>query len=435
MPEARAAKQTWATPRVYYGWVIAGVLAVTETISFGVLFYAFSALLVPMERELGWSKATLNGGFSLAILVSGLAAVPVGRLVDRRGPRAPMTLGSLTGVVLVLAWARVSSVGGYFLIWTGIGLAMALTLYEPAFTTVAVWFRRLRMRALLVVTTVAGFASTIFLPLTTWLTDERGWRAALVVLAVILAVGTVPLHALLLRRRPADLGLHPDGDPPPPDPLPGGVAAPAAPGATLRQALRDPGFWRLGIAFWLATLVSIALGVHLIPLLVERGESPAFAAAAVGAIGAAQVLARVAVAALGDRVSLAVASAIVFALQGVATLLLLIPDHRSAIVVGVLLLGAGRGATTLIRADIVAARYGAAHYGAIGGALTLLLVGARAAAPVGIGALAMGMGGYNPVLWALGGAAALSALLIAGLPEANPSQWGAAREQRVGRPA
>jgi MFS family permease len=81
--------------KLYYGWVVVGTLATTETISWGILYYAFAAFLVPMQQELGWSTAALTGAYSLALLVSGLAAVPVGRWVDRHGPRLLMTLGSI----------------------------------------------------------------------------------------------------------------------------------------------------------------------------------------------------------------------------------------------------------------------------------------------------------------------------------------------------
>ena len=78
---------TAARRGLYYGWVVVGTLATTETISWGILYYAFAAFLVPMQQELGWSTATLTGAYSLALLVSGLAAIPVGRWVDRHGPR------------------------------------------------------------------------------------------------------------------------------------------------------------------------------------------------------------------------------------------------------------------------------------------------------------------------------------------------------------
>jgi MFS family permease len=186
---ALAAKiDRWRRP--YYGWVIAGTLAVTETVSWGVLYYAFSVFLVPMQRDLGWSAATLTGAYSLALLVSGLAAPFVGRWLDTRGPRALMTAGSVLGTLLVVAWSRVDSLLGYYLIWAGIGLALSTTLYEPAFAAVTAWFDRDRARAVLAITLLAGFASTIFLPLSGWLVAELAWRRALLVLAGVLAALT-----------------------------------------------------------------------------------------------------------------------------------------------------------------------------------------------------------------------------------------------------
>src|SRR3954465_5846909 len=99
----------WLGSRIYYGWVVVATLAVTETASWGILYYVFSVFLVPMRAELGWSEATLPGAYSLALLVSGIAAPAVGRWIDRRGPRWLMTSGSLLGVAMVLAWARIGN--------------------------------------------------------------------------------------------------------------------------------------------------------------------------------------------------------------------------------------------------------------------------------------------------------------------------------------
>src|SRR5690606_14971482 len=111
----------------------------------------------------------------------------------------------------LLAWSYVDTAFTYYLVWAALGLAQAAVLYDPAFAAVAVWFRRRRGLALTVLTFVAGFASVIFIPLAGQLLEAHGWRVAVRWLSAILAVGTIPLHALVLRRRPDDLGLQPDG--------------------------------------------------------------------------------------------------------------------------------------------------------------------------------------------------------------------------------
>ncbi len=399
--------------RIYYGWVIVATLSLTETVSWGVLFYVFSVFLVPMNAELGWSEATLTGAYSLALLVSGFAAPLVGRWIDRRGPRWLMTGGSLLGVALVLAWSQVGSLLAWYLIWAGMGLAMAATLYDPAFTAVTAWFERDRSKAFLLVTIAAGFASTIFLPLAAWLERTQGWQSALVTLAGVLFVFTVIPHALLLRRRPEDMGLHPDGTH-----LEGAIepwSSPSEPvGAELREALRDPTFWWLAGGFALGTFSTIAVGVYLIAFLVERGDGVGFAAFATGLIGAAQVAARILATALGQRVSQLTLTALVFAVQALAMAILLRWDANAGVLLAVLLLGMGRGVVTLMRPTLIADFYGRRNFGAINGALAFILNIARALAPVVAGVAFGVFGAYDPVFWMLGGVSLLAGLLILG---------------------
>src|SRR5688572_21861890 len=116
---------------VYYGWIIAATLAVTETISWGVLYYSFSVFLTSFEADLGASRTAITGAFSLALLCSGLIALPVGRWIDQHGARGVMTLGSILATILYVSLAWVQSLPALYLIWTGIGITMAMTLYEP----------------------------------------------------------------------------------------------------------------------------------------------------------------------------------------------------------------------------------------------------------------------------------------------------------------
>src|SRR5690606_5518533 len=110
----------------------------TEITSWGILYYAFSVFLTPIKNSQGWSVAEITGAYSLALLLSGVAAIPVGRWLDRHGPRVLMTIGSVAATALVVAWSRVDSLLGFYLVWAGIGLAMAAVLYEPAFQVVAI---------------------------------------------------------------------------------------------------------------------------------------------------------------------------------------------------------------------------------------------------------------------------------------------------------
>lgn len=403
----------------YYGWTITWTLALTETVSWGILFYAFSALLVPMQEEFGWSATAITGAYSLSMLVAGLAAPFVGRWLDRRGARGLMTAGSILGTALVLTWSRIDTLPGFYLLWIGIGLATAATLYEPAFTVLTQWFDRGRGKAMLIVTIAGGFASTIFLPLTGWLEQRYDWRTALVFLAVILGVTTIPSHGLLLRGKPEDLAIPIDGDDP--EQQAGEGRAPAKRSVRPAVAIHSAGFRWMSIAFFLQTLASIAIGVYMIAFLIERGDGATFAAAATGLIGAAQVAARIVTTLLERRVPLVTLTAVVFLLQAAALVLLLIWVSPAGVIASVILLGMGRGAITLIRPGLLADLYGRQHFGTINGAQTMIVAAARALAPVATGAAYTLADGYPPVIWGLAGITILSAAAMMKVPSHAPS--------------
>jgi hypothetical protein len=138
--------------RVFYGWWMVAGLGLTELVSWGVLVYAFPVFVVPMRASLGWSPAAITGAYTAGIAVSGLAAVPVGRWLQRHGARGLMTVGSLLGTAALAGWARTSCLACFYGWYALAGLAMAGILYEPAFAVTAAWFSRRRAQAVLVLT-------------------------------------------------------------------------------------------------------------------------------------------------------------------------------------------------------------------------------------------------------------------------------------------
>jgi MFS family permease len=359
-------------------------LALTETVSFGVLFYAFTVFVEPMRADLGWSTATISGAFSVGLVAAGLMAPLVGRWVDRHGTRGLMTLGSLAAAAGVAMWSQVASPIALYLVWLWLGIASAMVLYEPAFALIAVWFERRRSAALTLLTFVAGFASVIFIPLAALLVERLGWREALLVLAGLLLVVTVPPHAWLLRRSPADVGQEVDGGPPPGDTPPRRAPAPSMDAV---EAFATATFARLTFAFSVSMAVIMALGVHLVPLLTRRGLDPLEAAAAVGAIGLVALPGRLVFTPLGSVAPRGLVTAAIFATQALGVMALLLVDAAWGVWAFVALYGAGFGAITPARAALVAEAFGARAYGAIAGRMMLVGTAARAAAPLAFGAL------------------------------------------------
>ncbi|MFI6784667.1 MFS transporter [Micromonospora sp. NPDC050276] len=250
----------------HHGWRIVAALAVTSTVGYGTLYYAYAVLLAPMAATLGVSTTAVTGALTVSVLAGALAAIPVGRWLDHQGGRALMTTGSITATALLIAWSQVHTIGQLYMVMIGVGITGAMVLYEPAFAVVVAWFTPdRRATALLAVTIVAGFASTIFMPLTGLLTAHLGWRGALLALAAIHGAVTVPLHALTIRR-------------------PQSAATPTLAGPTrpehrqrravVRAAMRDSRFWILVATLIAHGAATSTMTVHLIGYLISRGTPP-----------------------------------------------------------------------------------------------------------------------------------------------------------------
>ena len=367
--------------------MIVAALSATETVTWGIIYYGFPVFLRPMEQELGASRVAVTAAFSIGLGTSALASISVGRWLDRRGPRALMTAGSCLATVLTLAWARVPSVTALYVVWFLMGLAMAATLYEPAFAVVVSWFSRGRDRALLTVTLVAGLASTIFMPIEAALLERVGWRSAVTILGVVLGVITIPVHALVLRQGRAAASADA-----------GDVTTPSL---TLGQAARTAVFWVLSIAFLVSNFATAAVTTHLIPFLVDRGYGPAVAAAAIGWTGAMQLPGRVLFVPISARLGSRTMVAAVFLAQALGIGQLPLLARVGTLVPFIVLQGAANGMATLARASSLAEIFGARNYGAISGAVALGANGARAVGPVGASLLLVVLGSYPAVFWAL----------------------------------
>jgi MFS family permease len=406
--------------RVFHGWRIVAAFAVTQTIGYGCLYYAFAVLLRPIAADLGTSTTAVTGALTTAILVAAGMAVPVGRWLDRHGGRALLTAGSVVGTLSLVAWSQVRAVWQLYAVFAALGAAMAMALYEPAIAVVVRWFDPARRaRAVLGVIVVAGLASTIFMPLTGLLEHHHGWRTTLLILATVYAAAAIPLHALVVRRPPAAALEH--------DP----AAVRRRRRGLVRAALRDGRFWCLAVAFVAHSAAMTGMTVHLVGFLTSRGHPATFAATVAGLLGVLSVTGRLLLTGAQRRMRLHAVVAAVFAVQAVAAFSLpLLGGSRLGAIVAVTGFGVGFGVASLATPGLLADRYGTIAYATIAGALAAPVTLAKATAPLGAAALADATGGYTPVLATIGGAGLVAAIGIitrAGTPP-PAAHHGAARE-------
>jgi len=384
--------------KLYYGWVIAGKLAITETISWGILYYAYSVFMTPMETEMGWTRAEVSGAFSLMLLVMGVMAYPVGAWVDKYGARALMSVGSVLASLLVIAWSQVQDLTMLYLIWGAIGVCGAAVLYDPAFAVVAVWFNRQRSLALAIITFAAGLASTIFVPTADFLLANYGWRDAIVILGVFMAVTTIIPHALVIRRNPESMGLLLDGGVIDSDDEKEKVV-PKIIHFTLDETLHTRFFWIMTLAFTFSYTAASAVRVHFIPYLIDVGIDATTAAYAAGAIGIMQVVGRVLYAPLDTRLSAKMMVIFFFTIQMFSYFVLFIGVSLGWIAVFVIVFGVAYGASTLLRPAIIADMFGTDYFGRILSVMMIPLTIAGTLAPYLAGVLYDVSGNYDGLLW------------------------------------
>lgn len=384
---------------------VLAALCVTQLTSWGILYYAYPVMLASVTEDTGWSTSTAFGAFSAGLLASAVAAPWVGRLIDRVGPRPVMSWGSVLAVLSLLGVAAAPGLVWFVLAWVVVGLAQAAVLYPPAFAALTQWYGPRRVTAITTLTLVGGLAGTVFAPITALLLRMLSWQQTLVVLAAVLAVVTIPLHALVLTlpwdRSGRRGGTGGDGVPVRSDYV--RTIAQSRPFLLLLGMLALTGFGLFG-----ATL-------NLIPFLTERGVGHELAAVVFGLVGVGQFAGRFAYPALSRRLEPPVRAAVVLGC-GAATLVVLaaFTGPLALVVAATLGAGAARGIYTLLQATSVSDRWGTRSFGSLNGIATVPTSAAMVAAPAGGAYLAEVVGGYTTAFYLLAGITVVGALLALG---------------------
>jgi uncharacterized membrane protein YqaE (UPF0057 family) len=348
-------------------------LGIGQCVNWGVLYYAFAVLVVPLQRELRVPTWIVTGAFSLALLMSAALAPRVGRWTDRGHGPFVMQAAGYAAAALMVTWVLLPGVPALlYAIWTGLGLCMAAALYEPAFVIVGRAHREpaARLRALALVTVFGGFASTVFLPFTALLV-ESGWRNAALCLAVILTFSTWITGRVVFR----DLRDAPHS---------------SAAGATYPQAARftDASFVLVAGVFTLATLASAALTTNLIPALGERGESPATAALIGGLMGAMQVPGRALLMSGRLAGSPRALLSVSLLLHGAGLAAIAFASSTTTLVAGASIFAVGAGLMTIVRPYVIQSVFGIERAGDLTGRVARTQQLARAAGPFVLALLA-----------------------------------------------
>jgi hypothetical protein len=357
------------------------LLSLGQIVSWAALYFSFTSFVLPMQRTLGWSKPLLMGAFTLGLAVWGVASIPVGVAIDRGHGRRVLAGGAALAGIGCLLWSQVSAPWMLYAVWCLLGVAMAMTLYEPAFVVVTRRFPTRYRDAITVLTLVGGFATTLSFPATAWLLNALGWRSTLVMLGLVLLIVIAPAHAFALTG----------SDGPIVDPEPSADRPPAAAGptrdATMQDALHTSAFWFITITFAGYSFAAAALWAHMIPALAAKGIDETHALAVLLWVGPAQVGSRVLLKLFGSGVSPRALGYWVYVGQAAAFVTFAFASSTAGLIAWALVYGTANGLVPTVRGGLVPEYFGRRHLGRISGTMSSLALYARAAAPLGTAAL------------------------------------------------
>jgi len=360
-------------------WGLAWRIAFGQIVSWGVLYYAFTVVIGPMQTATGWSRPFLNTGLSLGFLFWGICALPVGAWIQRKGGRGLMTWASLVGGLALAAMGAFPQPAAYIAAWMVLGAAMAGLLYEPAFAVVTAHFGPAYRRGITLITLVAGLASTAFIPLAQLAVDQLGWQTALVALGALQITVCVPLHAFGLPRPAA-------ATPGPPGLSPGSTGQRlGAWWAELRRDVSDRRF--VGLAIWFTAHAGVFSGLifQIVPILQAGAVETSTMLKAIALIGPMQVLGRIVLATWGEKLdALRLGGWAMAGLFAAVLILLTLPPSPGWLALFATLYGASNGALTILSRTAVVELFGRQRYAELTGALALPAVIAKAASPLAL---------------------------------------------------
>ena len=416
--------------RIYYGWL---VVAASSGIGFANAATAIGILtifVIPMSEEFGWNRTQVAGATSLGAILGAALAPFSGRLVDRRGSRALLTLGGLTVVLACGYLALAQTLAGFYAAFTVARIADQGLIKIGTSPTIGKWFSRYRGRATGIVFFSEAAGMTLMAPLVQLVISGAGWRSAWVLLGGgMLVLGVIPC-AWLIRRQPEDLGLLPDG----------ATASQSGSGAEesgtrtggspteqlqpppLAEIVREPSFWLVLVSLFVVSTATSGVGLHLVPHLIQQGLKPLEAVGAISVMSIAGAVGALSLGFLAERLPPRYMLAAVYFLGAISMMVLINADDLPKTYVFAVIQGiTGSGVNTLAPL-LWASYYGRASLGSIFGISRAAQVAGFAVGPLASGIVYDATGSYQQAFIYFAVLALVSSALILAARPPNKQQ-------------
>ncbi len=360
--------------KVFYGWWLVGVSGSIMVISTTPMFHAMGLWFVALEHAFGWSRTQLSLAFAFTRIEGGILGPIEGYLVDRFGTRRLVLIGMTIMGLGWLLFSRVTELWMFYVVYLVIALGQGLGSWLPLMTMLNNWFNRHRAKAMGFSNSVSRIGTLALIPAIAWAIDPRfdrlGWERTVIIIGVVVLIAVFPLTRLI-RNRPEDYGLLPDGDKPQEQPT--DTRRPLTrtednPDFTLRQALMEPAFWLISIGHGFTSMILIAMMAHLAPMMDDRGYSLQTSAFVITAYTAVSMLFQIVGGFVGDRIPKRYALFVFTWIQASGVFLLTFGPATLPVAYGfALLFGIGFGGRNPLTVSIRGEYFGRKSFGKIMG--------------------------------------------------------------------
>jgi MFS family permease len=417
----------------FYGWYIVAVGFLSIFVGVGATIDAVAVFVKPMSESLDWTRTLIMGAVTVASIATALVSPLVGRIIDRYGARVLMSVSAIAGGGLLMSLSLVTQPWHFYLLFgVGIGVARPCFSLVAATTTVSNWFIRKRGRALALSTMGAAISALVVIPLTQYVTSTFDWRSAWVMLGIMAWALLALPAAFVVRRRPEDLGLLPDGEQPGREngnsifrPREGTknelpkteVNWPA------RDAIRTRAFWLILTSLIFTSLPLMGVWLHASANFTDRGVSPARAALAMGCVALTSIPSRVFWGLVAERIHVRYCTIITNLGLAASVVLIILAASFPMALGSMLFFGVFAGGGIVLEAMMWPEYFGRRALGSIQGFSGLFRVVGIAGGPLLAGVIYDTTGSYHIAFSVFAGGCLLSSLFmyLAKPPELPPS--------------
>lgn len=399
---------------MFYGWwnVFASFVGLALSYAMFTVF-AFGTFVTPLQAEFGWQRGPMSFALTIANIAVVIASPLLGGLVDRVGVRRVMVISvAAMGLCVSSMSLLTGDIRHYYLMHLLIPLLGAGTLPLAYSRIIVLWFERRRGLALGIALSGFGVGATLIPTLAQWMIELWGWRQAYLVFGGLIFCISLPLSGFLIREKPADMGLYPDGAQPAPDSCPAPAAAQPLAGLSFWRAARVGTFWYIAVSFLLVGVGITSILGHLVPLLIGRGVEPVMASVCMSLLGFGLIFGRLLSGLLLDHYFAPYVAALFLVGLLAGIVILALDSSGPEVFLAAFLVGLATGSEISEIAYIVSRYFGVRAFGLIYGFMfAAFQLGAA------VGAYAMGAyydlaGNYLGALWAAAGLVFFGIVLI-----------------------